>query len=459
MNSIAEENAGEKGSLLYVYLVCIVAAVGGFLFGYDTAVISGAIVFLQKHFALNSIQLGIAVSSVIVGCILGAISAGFLSDWLGRKRILIAAALLFLISAILTAIPRNLIEFLVARFIGGLAIGFASPVSPTYIAEIAPAKIRGALVTLTQLAITFGILAAYVVDWLIAGLGPESWKIAYSWRWMFASEAAPAALFVIALLFIPESPRWLAKEGLLERAKAILARVGGRRHAQKELEEIKEAITMEEASIVQLFRPGFRIALIIGILLAVFSQITGINVIIYYTPMILLDLGFESASTALLGMVVVGIINFITTIVAVCIIDKVGRKPLLLIAPAGMCICLILVGVKFYFGVFSPLFILIAILCYCSFFAIGVGTGSWLVISEIFPTRVRGRAVSICTFSLWVSNFVAVLVFPSLLELSRAGTFWLFAILSFVMVAFVWRMIPETKQKTLEEIEKFWRRG
>ena len=224
------------------------------------------------------------------------------------------------------------------------------------------------------------------------------------------------------------------------------------------MEEIKDAISTETASITQLFRPGLRTALLIGILLAVFSQITGINVIIYYTPMILMEIGFGSASTALLGMVMVGIVNFIVTIVAVCIIDKVGRKPLLLIAPAGMCICLVLIGVKFYFGVFSALFILIAILCYCTFFAIGLGTGCWLVISEIFPTRVRGRAVSICTFSLWVSNFIAVLVFPSMLEFSRAGTFWLFAVLSAVMVIFVWRMIPETKQRTLEEIEKSWMR-
>ena len=445
------------GSIFYAAKIAIMAAVGGFLFGYDTAVISGAIPFLEDYFRLSAAQLGFAVSSVVLGCILGSSIAGSLADKYGRKKIMMTAAILFLVSAVLTAHPKDLILFNIARFIGGLAIGLSSPISPMYIAEMSPAKIRGGLVTLNQLAITFGIVVAYLVDWSIALVGTPEWQTDYAWRWMFASECAPAVILLVGLCFIPESPRWLLKEGHIEKAKGILIKIGGPSHADAELREIESALAEEKASIGQLLQPGFRWALLIGILLMSFSQITGINAIYMYTSKLLLGVGFASKSSALLGMVLVGVVNFVSTILALSIIDKVGRRILMLIAPAGMCLCMVAVAIGFSGHLLSPALMLIAILVFMFFFAIGVGPQAWLVTSEIFPTKVRGRAMSICTFSLWASSFVANLLFPKFLEWSQTGTFYLFAVVCALMLVFVYKLVPETKGKTLEEIETFWK--
>ncbi|NQV34682.1 MAG: sugar porter family MFS transporter [Phycisphaeraceae bacterium] len=326
-----------------------------------------------------------------------------------------------------------------------------------YIAEIAPAKIRGALVTLNQLAITFGIVAAYLADWAIAGCGEPHWQINYAWRWMFASECVPAGVLLVGLCFIPESPRWLLKAGYLDKAKHILTRVGGLSHAEKEIKEIQNALTTEEASIKQLFKPGLKRALFIGVFIMIFSQITGMNAIYMYTPKLLLAVGFQSKSSALLAMVIVGVVNFMTTIIAVCVIDKVGRRVLMLTAPLGMGLCMLMIAVGYGFQCVSPGFILAAILLFVFFFALGVGPGAWLVTSEIYPTKVRGRAMSICTFSLWVSSFVANLIFPKLLESSQVTTFGLFAGACFLMILFVYATVPETKGKTLEQIETLWK--
>lgn len=454
---VSIQDSQDKGSLFYVFGVALIAAVGGFLFGYDTAVISGAVPFLEEYFSLTPGQLGFAVSSVVLGCILGASIAGSLADKHGRKKIMITAASLFLISAVLTSLPKSLVLFNIARFIGGIAIGLSSPVSPMYIAEIAPAKIRGALVTLNQLAITFGIVAAYLADWAIAGQGEAQWQTDYAWRWMFASETLPAFMLLVGLCFIPESPRWLLKAGFVEKAKQILTKVGGQSHAEQEMKEIEGALSTEEASIKQLFKPGFKRALFIGVMIMIFSQITGMNAIYMYTPKLLLAVGFASKSSALLAMVVVGIVNFATTIIAVCVIDKLGRRILMLSAPLGMGLCMLTIAIGYGSEWISPAIILAAILLFVFFFAIGVGPGAWLVISEIYPTKVRGRAMSICTFSLWTSSFVANLIFPKMLEFSQSVTFGLFAAACFAMVIFVYAMVPETKGKTLEEIEEFWK--
>jgi sugar porter (SP) family MFS transporter len=447
----------EQGSALYTGRLAVIAAIGGLLFGFDWAVISGSVTYIEKYFSLTSLGLGLAVSSALFGCIIGVCFSGLLSDQYGRKRVLIAAALLFMISAVLTAVPKDLWLFVVARLAGGVAIGLSSPVSPMYIAEMAPQKSRGALVTLNQLAITFGILVAYFCDWSIAGMGSEDWGVMYGWRWMFASEVPPAALFLVALIFVPESPRWLVKEGRVGQAGQILARIGGRRHAEQELRDIGAAVAQEEASITQLLRPGLRKALLIGVAIMIFSQITGNFAVFTYTPKLLLQLGSKSTNSALLGMVMVGVVNFLATIVAICLIDKLGRRPLLIYAPLGMCLCMAAVACSFQLDLFSPTMLLGWILGFVVCYAVGVGPGSWLIISEIFPTRVRGRAMSICTLCLWIVNFLTTLAFPMLWEYTRAGTFWLFAFTSGTMAVFVWAILPETKGLSLEAIEQSWR--
>lgn len=450
------ETASEKqGFSIYVYATAIIAAVGGFLFGYDTAVIAGAIPFMEKYFMLTAAQLGFAVSSALLGCICGAGVAGSLADQFGRKKVLIAAAFLFLVSAILTTIPKTLVLFTAARFIGGLAIGLSSPISPMYIAEIAPARIRGTLVTFNQLAISFGIVAAYTCDWLIAGAGNEQWQIDYAWRWMFGSSAIPSTLLLIGLCFIPESPRWLLKTGFVERAKAILVKVGGVSHAEKEIAEVEKVLSKEEASIRQLFKPGFRLALFIGIMIMFFSQVTGMNAIYMYTSTLLQSVGFETPS-ALFGMVLIGAVSFLTTIVANCSVEKIGRRPLLIGAPLGMGLSMLVITIGF--NRMPPAVMLIAFAAFVAFFSFGVGPGVWMVTSEIFPTKVRGRAMSIVSFGLWASCFLANLVFPKFLLWSPAKTFGLFTIACFAMIIFVFVFVPETKGKTLEEIENMWER-
>lgn len=309
---------------------------------------------------------------------------------------------------------------------------------------------------MNQLAITFGILAAYFCDWSIAGLGSEDWGVMYGWRWMFASEIPPAVLFLVALLFVPESPRWLAKEGRWTQAGRILTHIGGNKHAEQEMREIRKALACEEASLTQLLRPEFRKALLIGIAIMIFSQITGNFAVFTYTPKLLLQLGFEDTHTALLGMVIVGVANFLATIVAICLIDRLGRRPLLIFAPLGMCLCMTVLAYNSQLDLLSPIVLLSWILGFVVCYAVGVGPGAWLIISEIFPIRVRGRAMSTCTLCLWVMNFLTTLAFPTLWQHTPAGTFWLFAFTCASMVVFIWAILPETKGLSLKAIEQMW---
>jgi len=450
---------GNAGSRLYTYAIATVAAMGGLLFGFDWAVISGTVIYIKKYFDLaqSPFLLGVAGSAALFGCIAGVCLSGMLTDRHGRKKVLFAAALLFLASAILTALPRELWLFVVARFIGGVAIGLSSPVAPMYIAEIAPEKYRGALVTLNQLAITLGIVLAYLCDWWIAGLGNDAWGVAYGWRWMFASEAVPAAMFVLALLFVPESPRWLAKEGRWDETRRILSRVGGTRHADWETQNIRNALAQEEGSLAELLRPGLRLALAIGVGIMICSQITGNCAVFTYTPMLMEEFGFKTPRGALMGMVMVGLVNFLATIVTIATIDRLGRRPLLIYTAMVMSVCMAAVAVSFQFATFPPLALLGLLLGCVVCYAIGLGPGSWLIISEIFPTRLRGRAMSISTLSLWIVNALMTLIFPMLWAWNRSGSFWLFAVTSAATAAFVFRMIPETKGLPLEAIEAMWR--
>ncbi len=433
---------------LYVYYVSFVATIGGLLFGFDTAIIAGGLVYLKDFFALDAVQEGWAVGSALVGCIIGAAVAGVVSDAIGRKKVLVLSAVLFIISALGSALPETLFQFITARFIGGVGVGAASMLSPLYIAEISPPRIRGSLVSLNQLAIVFGMLAAYFVDWICADIGPSNW------RWMFGSETLPATLFLFFLVFVPESPRWLIKRGQEGQALAVLSRVNRQNIAQKEVQDIKETLKLESGSILELFNPGFRIALLIGLALAVFQQITGINTVLYYAPRIFENAGFERVS-ALLQAVLVGLVNLLFTLVAIFTIDRIGRRPLLLTASLGMGISFLLVGLFFRLG--NVFWILVFIFTYVAFFALAMGPVVWVVLSEIFPTRIRGRAMSVAAVLLWASCLAVSVTFPVMADrLSEATTFWIYAAMCFLCLAFVRIVLPETKGKSLEDIERFW---
>jgi MFS transporter, SP family, arabinose:H+ symporter len=443
-------------NLKYVYFVSIIAAVGGLLFGYDTAVIAGAIGFLEIKFQLTPVMTGWAASSAIWGCVAGAMGAGYVSDKFGRKSTLIVTAILFAVSGIASAIPRDLTEFVIARFVGGIGVGAASMLSPLYISEIAPASKRGMLVTIYQLAIVIGINLIYYINLLIAGSGNEQWNIDMGWRYMLGSEAIPAVLFLVALFFVPESPRWLASRNRRKEAMIILEKVNGTERAKEVMAEIEATLHEEKGTISELFAPGLRTAMIIGVFLAVFSQITGINAIIYYAPEIFKSVGFGTDS-AMLQTVIIGVVNTLFTFVAIQFIDKVGRRKLLLWGVAGMIICLLGVGTVFYFNLSSGPLLLLFILGFIASFASSLGPIPWVIISEIFPTKTRGIAMSIAVLMLWVGVVLITQLTPVLLkEAGGAVTFWIFGGNAILLWLFTYKMIPETKGKTLEEIEKYW---
>ena len=439
-----------KSTRSYVLYVSIVAALGGLLFGFDTAIIAGAARFLKERFALSAFGEGLAVSIVLVGCMAGAAIAGSVSDRLGRRRFMFISAVLFFISALGCAIPQNLIQFLIFRFIGGLAIGSASIVSPLYISEVAPPKIRGALVSVNQLAIVTGILMSYFVSWILVGAG------AANWRWMFATGAVPAVVFFLFVLGVPESPRWLVKQGRESEAATILTRLNGPEIAKAEIVNIKETLTLEGGSLKELLQPGFRTALFIGIFLAVFQQITGFNAVIYYAPRF-----FEAAglarSSAILQSALIGVVNVVFTLVAIALVDRLGRKPMLMVGSAGMGLSFILLGAAFKFQLFSGSLILLFTLLYIAFFAMTLGPIVWVVIAEIFPTRIRGRAMAIATVALWLADFAVSLTFPVIADkLHESFAFWLYAGMCLINFFFIWAVLPETKGKSLEEIERRW---
>jgi sugar porter (SP) family MFS transporter len=438
----------KHGSARYVYLPALVAAIGGLLFGFDTAVINGAIVFIKQQFGLSDSQTEIAASSLLLGCVVGASVAAFTSDRFGRKRVLLGAATLFTLSSIGAALPRNLIEFSLARLLGGVAIGIASTLSPLYIAEISPAKKRGLLVSLNQLAIVTGILLSYSVNYLLTGAGPANW------RWMFASAAIPSIAFFLTLLFIPESPRWLVQKGREEEAERVLAQMVGTHEASVEMEAIRAAISQESGDLLD---PTFRTALLVAIVIALFSQFTGINTIIYYGSIVFLEhVPHQTASTALWANVIIGAINFAATIAGMLLIDRAGRKSLLMSAFGGMAASLVAVSAAIRVQA-SGVIVLIFVLTYVACFAVGVGTGTWVLMAEICPTRVRGRAMSLATVCLWCGTLLVTLTFLSLVNVfTAAGVFLLYAVVSIGAFVFVWRGVPETKGRTLEEIEKFW---
>ncbi len=478
--------AMDKGSMVFTILICLVAALGGLLFGYDTGVINGAIGPMQKHFSMTDAAKGWAGSSALVGCVLGAVMAGTISDHLGRKKVLIIAAVLFFISAIGSAIPKELTEFLLTgypffgehyrlglsqtstyplfidyRILGGLGVGAASMTSPMYIAEISPARIRGRLVSVNQFAIVSGFLVVYLVNYFIAGSASDAWIQSTGWRWMFASEALPAAALLILMFLVPETPRFLAAKGKTSQALAVLARVNGPVEAEKELREIEYVIAQETSSIRMLFRPGLKVVLVIGVALAVLQQVTGINVFLYYGTEIFTQLGTRF-NAALLMNVVVGAVNLLFTVVAIWTVDRLGRKPLMIIGSLGMGICLVAIGLAAYTQS-TQLWLLAFMLGYIACFALSVGPVTWVILSEIFPTKIRGRAMAIAVACLWIANFFVSLTFPMmdgnkfLVDLFHHGfPFFLYAFFCVATIVLVWKWVPETKGRSLEEIESHW---
>lgn len=450
----------------YLFFIGIIAALGGFLFGYDTAVISGTIGMVTSQYQLDSMMEGWFVSSALIGCIVGVVFAGELSDRFGRKRSLIAAGMLFSVSAIGCAFTESHTELIIYRLLGGVGVGVASMLSPLYLSEISPASIRGRMVVLYQFAITVGILFAYFGNAFLLVVSesvqlPEDSLfnlvlVKEMWRGMFGVEAIPAVLFFLAMLIVPESPRWFAAKNRKEEALDVLSRINERSVAEIELKSISSALEKEEkGSWKVLTHKGIKTVVWIGIVLAMLSQFTGINAIIYYGPRIMEEAGLQ-LSDALGGQVIIGIVNVVATVYAIWKIDTYGRKKLMRGGVIGMFISLISVGFLFFTGQTQSIFLLIFITTYIASYAIGYGPVIWTLLSEIYPTKIRGRAMSVATLSLWVANAILGQLVPWMLDtITPAGTFLVFA-LCCIPVPFLLRKLPETKGKSLEEIESYW---
>lgn len=438
-------------------LVTVVAAMGGFLFGYDTAVINGANEYLKAHFGLTPAQEGIAGASAILGCIPGAMAAGFLSDRFGRRRVLFLSAILYAVSAVWSAVPGSFAEFLVARFIGGLGIGSSSMVCPVYLAELAPANRRGRLGSLFQLGIVTGILVTLLINAWIQGRGDEAWNVAHGWRWMLGAELAPAVLLWGLLFFAPESPRWLVQAGRESDARAILEPMVGPAGAEAEITGVRTALGQEQGSLRELFHARFRRPLIIAVALMAFSQFSGINAIMYYSTKIFTAAGV-GVSDAFRASAIIGLVNLAFTGVAIAYIDRAGRRALLLVGLAMQVVALGAVGGMFQSGTGGwPL--LAGIVVFIAAFAMALGPIPWIICSEVFPTRARGRAMSLATFTIWSSCYTVAQTFPMLNShpaIGPARTFWIYAMCSLAAFLFVLRLLPETKGRTLEEIEQMW---
>jgi len=431
-------------------ITAAVAALGGLLFGYDTSVISGAMLFLRTDFHLSDVQLEFAVGIALAGALAGSAVAGYSADRWGRRRVLLATGLGFGVFSLLSGMALGLLSFSAARFCVGACIGVASLVTPLYLAEMSPARIRGALVSLNQLAITVGIVAAYFVDFALAG--------GRDWRWMFITAVFPAAILVTGMLFLPETPRWLARQGLREQALEGFHRVGRGHEAEAELLEVEQALREEREGLGVLFQPGFRLAVLVGVGLAIFQQITGINTIIYYSPEILRLSGYPSAKAAILAAAVIGIANVLVTVVSMLLVDRLGRRFLLLVGSAGMGAALALMGAAFHRQAAGAV-VFGEMIGYIVCFGIGLGPVVWLLISEIYPTKIRGQAMSLATLSLWGANSVVAGTFLSLIRAAGpAGTFWIYSFICVLCFVFCLTMVPETKGKSLEAIERHWRR-
>jgi SP family xylose:H+ symportor-like MFS transporter len=431
----------------------IVSALGGFLFGFDTAVISGTTEFIKPFFGLTDATLGFTVSIALIGTVIGSIAVGKPGDVFGRRAMLFFCGALYFISAIGCAVASSWYVLLVSRFIGGLGIGAASVMAPMYIAEISPGRLRGRLVAVTQFNIVAGILVAFFSNYMLVGTGADNW------RWMFGVMTLPSALFFLLLFLVPESPRWLVKKSLVEKARTVLQSVGAA-DVEAELSDIVNSLKEETGQGgTKLFQKKYSFAILCAVLLAVFNQLSGINVIMYYAPMIFMKTGLAT-DAAMMNTVAVGMTNMLLTIVAMFFIDKLGRKTLLLIGAVGMCISLAGAGISFYTGTSGSTVILLCIIGFIASFAFSQGAVIWVFLSEIFPNKVRAKGQALGSFTHWIMNAIIAWTFPTVLtKLGGGNAFMFFAVMMVPFFIFVWRMMPETKGKSLEELERTIVRG
>ncbi|RKQ32469.1 D-xylose transporter XylE [Oceanobacillus halophilus] len=460
-----------KSNNFYILAITLIATLGGLLFGYDTAVISGAEqsleIYLIDSLGLSSLLHGFTVSSALIGCIIGGLISGFFSNNLGRKNSLILAAVLFLLSALGSSYPELLffeageptigllVMFNIYRVLGGIGVGLASAISPTYIGEIAPQEIRGKLVSFYQFAIIFGMLIVYFVNWGISSGQTTEWINDVGWRFMFASEAIPALLFFSLLFFVPETPRFLALKNKEEEAFTILSKINGSKVKAKEvLSEIKVSLSKQDTnSSGKLFSFG-KTVVVVGILLSVFQQFVGINVALYYAPRIFESMG-AGQNASMIQTVVMGVVNVVFTIVAIRTVDNWGRKPLLMFGSIGMAIGMFGVATLANFNIIG-IGTLIFIIFYTASYMMSWGPITWVLLSEIFPNKIRGQAMAIAVAAQWAANFFISSTYPSMMEFSGALTYGFYGLMSAISVIFVWKMVPETKGKSLEELENLW---
>jgi SP family galactose:H+ symporter-like MFS transporter len=440
----------------FVYFAVGVAALGGLLFGYDTGVISGAILFIKNQFSLSATMEEIVVSSVLVGAVMGAALGGALTGRFGRRGMIILAGLIFTVSALGTALAPTVAWLIAARIVSGIAIGIASFISPMYIAELVPAKVRGSLVAVNMLAITSGIVVAYLVDYAFSGM--------HGWRYMFGLAAVPSIGLVIGMWLLPDSPRWLISKSKVEQARKILARARTSSDVGPEITEIQKSMKQQGVGGMKgLFEPSLRMPMIVGLGLAVFQQITGINTVIYYAPTIFKFAGITATGPAILAGAGLTMVMWVFHVLAIFLLDRVGRRPLLLVGVAGQIIGLAILGAAFQFPQLASFKSYVAIgglVTYVACFAFGLGPIFWLLISEIYPLKIRGAAMSAVTVTNWALNLVVAVSFLTLVGvLGQAGTFWLYGAIAVGAWIFFYLLVPETKGKTLEQIEAHWRSG
>ena len=451
----------EGASNTFIYVAAALAALNGLLFGFDTGVISGAFLYIQETFTMSSFVESVVVSGALVGAVVGAAVGGRLADRIGRRRLILVGAAVFFIGSFIMAVAPTVEILIVGRIIDGIAIGFASMVGPLYISEISPPEIRGSLVSLNQLAVTVGILSSYFVNFAFSD-GPilalaQDVLGAAGWRWMLGAGMVPALILGVAMLWMPESPRWLIEEDREQEARSVLARTRSEEQISEEISEIKETARKQaDTDLSDLTKSWLRPALVVGIGIAAFQQVTGINTVIYYAPTILESTGFNN-SASILATVGIGVVNVAMTVVAVLLMDRAGRRPLLLTGLAGMTVTLIALGVAFFLPGLSGVVgwvALASLMLYVAFFAIGLGPVFWLLISEIYPLKVRGTAMGVVTVVNWAANLLVALTFLQLIDaLGQSWTFWLYAGLSVAALVFMYYLVPETKGRSLEDIE------
>ena len=443
----------------YVFTLAFTAAVGGFLFGYDLSLIGAANVFLKEQFHLSEEVLGFTTASAALGCMCGPFLGAWLCDAIGRERTMIVASLLLAAGAIMTALAQTITLFNAFRIIGGVGVGLCSVASPMYIAEIAPAKMRGGLGIMYQLAIVVGSTAAPLVAYLLVRVFPDT----VSWRWMFGSQMVVVVLFAVFLFLLPHSPRWLARQGRFEEARQVLARVHGPEVADRELTEIRQSLVEEVGGLRELFQPGLRYALLIGLFLAFFNNWTGWSAMGGYIPMLLEMAGVQERHVAILQFSLTYLAMALMTVASMWLIDRVGRRPLWMVASVLMAVITAVTGTVFHFQVHGPAVLLVLVLCTVPH-GLALGGLPWLMMSELFPTRIRAQAVAVTTTFLWIVIYTCAQFFPMLIGWSQrhlgspAGAFWVFTFVCVCSTLFGWRMLPETKGRTLEEIAGSWRK-